>query len=178
MIYRTFMALVFVAAPAFAESESHGTLNPDEMTWQSFKERAENGETGMVICSHGYAMTKSGDHETARTLFRNCARDGYTGAMTWMSYMDQNGFGGDYDPEASAEWDRMAAEAGDPVGQFNYGLDLMRGHGVAQDEEAGRRLIDEAAASGLPIARRMQDSGYDLDEVTPDADNWKYSPLF
>ncbi|GFE64219.1 tetratricopeptide repeat protein [Litoreibacter roseus] len=155
-----------------------GTLNPDEMTWQSILGRAENGETGMVICSTGYALTKSGDHDAARTLFENCARDGYTGAMTWMSQLDNNGLGGDYDPDAAANWDRRAAELGDPVGKFNYGIDLMRGHGVARDEVLGRQYVDEAAADGLAVARRLQGADYDLDEVTPDADDWKYAPLF
>jgi TPR repeat protein len=39
-----------------------------------------------------------------------------------MAYLDNNGFGGAYNPDAAADWDRKAAEAGDPVGQFNYGL--------------------------------------------------------
>jgi hypothetical protein len=47
---------------------------------------------------------------------------------------------------------------------------------VAQDEAEGKRLIDEAAAAGLPIARRVQAAGYSLDEATPDADNWRYAP--
>ena len=54
----------------------------------------------------------------------------------------------------------------------------MRGRGVRQDEAAGRKMVDRAAAQGLPIAKRMVESGYDLDEVTPDADNWKYQPVF
>jgi TPR repeat protein len=95
--------------------------------------------------------------------------------MTWMSRMDDNGLGTpDENPEAAADWDRMAAEAGDPVGMFNYGLDLMRGRGVPTDDVAGRRLVDQAADAGLPVAKRLQAAGYDLDEVTPDADNWKY----
>lgn len=176
------LAFALLAAPVFADEtddpEAFGTLNPDEMTWQSMIDRAEDGETGMVICSMGYALTKSGDHDSARTLFLNCAQDGYTGAMTWMSQLDNNGLGGDYDPDAAAEWDRLAAEAGDPVGQFNYGIDLMRGHGVAQDEARGRALVDQAAGAGLDIAQRLQGAGYDLDEVTPDADEWKYAPVF
>ena len=161
---------------SIAGAEEHGTLNPDEMTWQSMVDRAKRGETGMVICSMGYALTKSGDHASARTLFGNCARDGYTGAMTWMSQLDNNGLGGAYDPDAATEWDRRAAELGDPVGTFNYGIALMRGHGVARDEARGRQLVDQAAGEGLEIAQRLQNAGYDLDEVTPDADNWKYAP--
>ena len=174
------LALVSLALPAvaLADEAPRGTLNPDEMTWESFLDRAEGGETGMVICSMGYALTKSGRHDAARTLFLNCTRDGYTGAMTWMSQLDDNGLGAPEDPAAAAEWDRMAAEAGDPIGKFNYGLDLMRGRGVTKDEALGRQYVDAAASDGLPVARRLQAADYDLDEVTPDADNWKYAPSF
>lgn len=176
-----FILMCTFALPGWAESEDpsqFGTTNPDEMTWQSFRQRADDGETDMVLCSMGYMMTKSGDHATARLLFENCANAGYTGAMTWMGQLDNNGLGGAYDPDAAAEWDRRAAAAGDPVGKFNYGLDLMRGHGVAQDDAAGRALVDEAAENGLEIAKRLQGAAYDLDEVTPDADNAKYGPFF
>ncbi|WP_165971721.1 tetratricopeptide repeat protein [Meridianimarinicoccus aquatilis] len=174
-----FMSAALSFSPAIAQdADPHGTLNPDEMTWQSTLERAKRGETDMVLCATGYAMTKSGDHETARTLFRNCAEAGYTGAMTWMSQLDANGLGAEYNPDAAAEWDKRAAELGDPVGKFNYGLDLIRGHGVTRDVDAGRRFVDEAAEDGLEIARRLQGADYDLDEVTPDADNWRYAPLF
>ncbi|SIS54694.1 hypothetical protein SAMN05421759_101338 [Roseivivax lentus] len=175
------LALVALAAPAQAEGEAadeYGTLNPDEMTWESMLDRAEKGETGMVLCSTGYMLTKSGKHGAARALFENCANAGYTGAMTWMGQLDNNGLGGAYDPDAAAEWDRRAADLGDPVGKFNYGLALIRGHGVAQDVDRGRALVDEAAAEGLKVAQRLQGADYDLDEVTPDADNWKYAPLF
>ena len=170
---------LLVAGPALAEDPSQfGTTNPSEMTWQSMRDRASQGETDMMLCASGYMMTKSGDHETARTIFETCANAGYTGAMTWMSQLDNNGLGGEYNPEASADWDRRAADAGDRVGKFNHGLNLMRGHGIAQNEELGRQFVDQAAAEGLPVAKRLQDAGYDLDEVTPDADNWKYAPLF
>ena len=156
----------------------YGTLNPDELTWQSQIDKADRGETSMTLCASGYMLTKSGDHAAARRIFEACARDGYTGAMTWMSQLDNNGLGAEYNPDAAAEWDRRAAEAGDPVGRFNYGLDLIRGHGVARDEALGRSYVDAAAADGLEIAKRLQSSGYDPEEVTPDADSWKYAPLF
>ena len=111
-------------------------------------------------------------------MFQSCAEAGYTAAMTWMSYMDSNGFGAEYDPDKAAEWDRKAAEMGDPVGKFNYGLNLLRGHGVKQDIAQGRKWVDAAASDGLDVAHRLQAAGYDPDEVTPDADNWRYAPLF
>ena len=179
-----FAALAFIlpalgpAAAQDSQGDALGTLNPDEMTWQRVLENSEGGATDMVTCASGYMLTKSGNHAAARALFRRCAEAGYTGAMTWMSQLDDNGLGGAQDLEAATEWNRRAAEAGDPVGKFNRGLDLLRGRGVAQDEEAGRRLVDEAANEGLPVAERLRRADYDLDEVTPDADEWRYQTLF
>lgn len=175
-----FIAVFWLAAtPVLAENiQDLGSTNPEEMTWGSFVERASRGEVDMNICASGYMLTKAGDHASARTIFEACAAAGYTGAMTWMSQLDNNGLGAQYNPDRAAQWDKRAADAGDPVGKFNYGLDLMRGHGVAQDERLGRRYVDQAAQDGLKIAKRLQGAGYDLDEVTPDADNWKYAPLF
>ena len=168
--------------PGLAQAEEgtleHGTLNPEEMSLNTVMQKALRGEVDMVTCAQGYFITKSGRHAMARQLFERCAEAGYTGAMTWMAQLDDNGLGAPENPEAAAAWDRRAAEAGDPVGQFNYGLDLMRGRGVDQDMALGRRYVDRAAAAGLKVAKRLQDAGYDLDEVTPDADNWKYQVLF
>lgn len=168
--------LLALAGPAIAEDDSAGTLNPEEMTIGRILEDAESGETDMANCAAGYLITKSGRHAEARRLFERCADAGYTGAMTWMSQMDDNGLGAPENPDAAADWDMRAAVAGDPVGMVNYGLDLMRGRGRTRDDEAGRRLVDLAAEAGLPVARRLREADYDLDEVTPDADNWKYAP--
>ena len=179
MIRKLAVALCLVPFAAFAtDDDIGGTLNPDEMSLNSALEKAIRGEVDMATCAQGYLMTKKGSHDEARQIFENCAAAGYTGTMTWMSYMEDNGFGGEYNPVAAAEWDRKAAEAGDPVGKFNYGLSLLRGHGVVQDEALGRALVDEAAEAGLTVAKRLKSADYDTDEVTPDADNWKYAPLY
>jgi TPR repeat protein len=165
--------------PALAEDLSqYGTTNPEEMTLERLVERAERGDVDMMVCANGYLATKAGRHEQARIIFEACANAGWTQAMNWMSQLDHNGLGADEDPDRATEWSRRAAEAGDPVGAFNHGIDMMRGRGVRQNIEAGRALVDQAAAAGLGIARRLQAADYDLDAVTPDADNWKYQPLF
>lgn len=172
------LAAILAAAPALAEDQDPGgVLNPEELTLGSAVERALRGEIDMMTCASGYGLTKWGKHGQAREVFRACAEAGYTGAMTWMSQLDENGLGGPMDPKAAAEWDRRAAEAGDPVGQFNYGLDLMRGRGVPADPDEGRRMVDRAAEQGLKIAQRLQAADYDLDEVTPDADAHRYVPM-
>lgn len=156
----------------------HGTLNPHELSMGHVMDSIRQGETSMVLCAQGYLVTKSGRHEMARDLFTQCADAGWTGAMTWMSQLTDNGLGGAQNLDEAADWNRKAALAGDPVGQFNHGLDLIRGWGVGQDTQAGRALIDEAATQGLAVAKRLQAAEYDLDEVTPDADEWRYRPMF
>ena len=163
--------------PATVEDEL-GILNPQDTGREMLTRKIEMGVIDSVTCSLGINVTKNDNHVLARKLTRACAEAGYTKAMTWMSQLENNGLGGEYNPDASAEWDRRAAEAGDPVGRFNHGLNLIRGHGIAKDEALGRSYIDQAAENGLPIAKRLQAADYDLDEVTPDADNWKYAPLF
>lgn len=176
--------LLFVAAgtgyaetPVQVENE-FGILNPDDTGKEMIIRKLEMGMIDSVTCSLGINVTKKDDHELARKLIVKCAEAGITKAMTWMSQLENNGLGGEYNPDASAEWDRRAAEAGDPIGKFNHGINLMRGYGIARDEELGRKFVDEAATDGLSVAKRLQDADYDLDEVTPDADNWKYAPLF
>lgn len=173
-------ATVLWALPAVGQTldEGQGDLNPEELTWERVIRDAERGETSMTSCASGYFMTKSGRHGPARQLFERCAQDGWTGAMTWMSQLDENGLGAPRDSARAADWDRRAAEAGDPVGKFNHGLDLLRGHGVAADAVRGRHLIDEAARDGLGAAADLKAAGYDPRAVTPDADEWRYQPMF
>lgn len=176
-------ALALVATPLAAEEEDpsqFGDLNREELTLNRVLENIRRGEVSMTSCAAGYFMTKKGDHSDARLTLETCANAGNTAAMAWMGYLDDNGLGNGtgIDPQGAAEWNRRAAELGDPVGMFNHGIDLMRGWGVAEDSEAGRRFIDRAADEGVAIAERLRGSDYDLNEITPDADNWKFSPLF
>lgn len=180
----TTLVVLALAGAASAEEppekveDELGILNPEDTGREMLRRKIEMGVIDSITCSLGINVTKLDNFELARKLTRLCAEAGYTKAMTWMSQLENNGLGGEYNPDASAEWDRRAAEAGDPVGKFNHGLNLMRGHGIRQDDAAGRRFVDEAASEGLEIARRLQGAGYDLDAVTPDADDWKYAPRF
>lgn len=168
------LAACLPASAALAGAE--GELNPPELGMDRVMENIRNGQADMMTCASGYYITKKGEHALARELFEVCAEQGWTGAMTWMSQLDDNGLGGPEDPDAATGWSRRAAAAGDPVGQFNYGLSLLRGRGIPKDEARGRALVDEAADAGLDVAKRLRGAGYDLDEVTPDADDWKYEP--
>lgn len=172
------IVLGFVS-PALAAETEGGNLNPEEMSLARNAELASKGKVDFVICASGYLMTKHGDHKSARIVFEECARQGYTGAMTWMSYLDDNGFGAPENAERATNWDQKAAEMGDPIAQFNYGLDLLRGRGVETNSALGREYVDRAAKYGLPDAVALRNSGYDYTATTPDADEWKYlKPVF
>ncbi|MEL7000750.1 MAG: sel1 repeat family protein [Pseudomonadota bacterium] len=170
---RSFAMLCLLVAPALADDDL-GELNPEELTLKSYVQRAAEGKADIVTCMQGYFATKSGKHDWANTIFETCTEQGYVASMHWRSYMAHNGLGRPEDAAEAAMWDRRAAETGDPIGQFNYGLDLLRGHGVARDPIRGRQWVDRAAAQGLDTAQELQSSGYDPESVTPDADRWKY----
>ncbi|MEQ8825369.1 MAG: sel1 repeat family protein [Filomicrobium sp.] len=181
MLHRCVLAapliMVLLAGPAVATSETDdGFHNPENGSIAHFLRRMEAGDVDPMGSVFGYAAAKSGDYTSARKIFEYFAARGNTQAMTWMSWLEDNGFGGPENAEAAASWDRMAMEAGDHIGTFNYGLDLLRGRGVAQDILKGRQMIDRAAAMGEKSAQELKAADYDLDVVTPDADNWKYNP--
>ncbi len=159
-------------APDTVEDD-FGILNPPDTGREMLVRKIEMGYVDSVTCSLGFNNTKYDNLPLARRLATICAEAGITKAMTWMSYLENNGLGGRPNPEAAADWDRRAAEAGDPIGLFNYGLDLIRGHGVEKDQAEGRRFVDRAAGEGLAIAKELQAADYDLDVVTPDADVWE-----
>ena len=119
--------LMATTSAAQTVEDEYGTLNPQDTGFGRVMSNIDNGVTDMVTCTTGYFITKFGRHEAARTLFKSCAEAGYAAAMTWMGQMDNNGLGGDYNPDAAAAWDKRAADLGDPVGKFNHGLNLLRG---------------------------------------------------
>ncbi|GFE63128.1 tetratricopeptide repeat protein [Litoreibacter roseus] len=155
-------------------SDAHGTHNPEELTICSHIDRMRQGETHPVLGFIGYIEAKAGNHDSAREIFSTLANQGNVPAMTWMAWMEDNGLGGPEDAAAAAQWDRRSMKAGSSIGAFNYGLDILRGRGVTFDEELGRKIIQRAADLGDQSAQHLIDNDFDLDSVTPDADEWKY----
>ena len=165
--------VVFLPHQAVSENpEQYGTLNPEELSPNATLAKVKRGEVSMVICAQGYYITKAGNHDDARTLFLKCAEAGYSKAMIWLSQLDGNGLGEGLSPDhaKAAGWDKMAAETGDALGVYHYGLDLLIGYGVPQDIELGKRLISLAAQYGEESAITLQKADYDVRAVIPDAD--------
>ena len=152
------------------EEDEWGILNPSDGDQEMLVRKLEMGQLDSVTCSLGFNTSKYDNIKLARRFATRCAEAGMIKAMTWMSYLEMNGIGGPVNAQAAAEWDRRAAKAGSPVGMYNYGLDLLRGFGVEQNQILGRRYIDQAADLGLDIALSLQSAGYNVDTVTYDTD--------
>lgn len=163
--------LLAMAAPAHAQQQADefGTLNPEELTIEAHRLKLLHDRTVDInTCRLGYPIAKKGDTPLARQIFERCANAGVDAAFPWMSWLDENGFGhAGKAPEHAAEWDRRSAERGYSIGQLNYGLDLLRGHGTARDEALGRAMIDAAAAQGERSARTVIENNYDPYAVLP-----------
>lgn len=160
--------------------DEYGTTNPDELSLNSYISRMgndlKNGKD--FVCSLGYLATKSGKHQKAVKIFNKCSEHGNQGSKVWMSYMYQNGYGVKKDPIASTAMVKEAADANYSVGQFNYGLALIKGYGVKRDVETGKSLVFKAAKQGDRHAKMLVDSNFNPDSVTPDSDQPDSQPLF
>lgn len=157
-----------------------GVTNPEEMSIKSYIYQlapalSRNQQTA---CNWGYAATIAGEYKTAVDIFRKCAKFGNQASKIWMSYMYQNGLGVEQSPVKSTDWVRESANDGYSIGQFNYGLSLLKGYGVKRDVKAGKSFIDQAAEQGDKDAVILQKSNYNPDVVTPDADQKDTAPLF
>lgn len=164
--------LTVYAAPAFAGEAvvDDGTTNPEELTLNYFANTYDFKAGKSSACVYGYWATKAGDHADAKKIFDKCSEANVDAAMIWESYMYQNGYAVPKSAEKAAEWDKKAADRGYRVGQFNYGLSLLRGFGVKQDVAAGKALIDQSAAQGFAPARELAQEGYDPSTAIPNAD--------
>ena len=171
---------IVIGMPANGEDrESHvsdefGTKNPEELSLRGALDRLRHDEWHPMTSALGYGAAKAGMHDVAREIFTDSAERDNVQGMTWLSWMEDNGLAGPEDPEAAAHWDRRAMELGSEIGAFNFGLDILRGRGVPFDQELGEAIIRKAAQMGSPDAQHLIDNDFDLNSVTPDADEWKY----
>jgi TPR repeat protein len=156
--------------PGADADDEVGRLNPQELGIDYWIARSKEARFDPGMCLYGYPIAKMGWHEEARRIFERCSEHGIVGSMPWMSWTEENGYDRPSNPVAAAEWDKKLADRGSSLGQFNYGLDLLRGHGVTQDRALGKRLVDQAAKGGDTTARELAAHDYDPESVTPTAD--------
>jgi uncharacterized protein len=172
-------AFIFLASASLSMAEKSetvtddGVLNPEEMTLNYFANRYDFKNGKSTACIYGYWATKAGDHVNGMKIFNKCASANIEAAMVWLSYMYENGFAVAKDFKAATDWSKKAADQGYKVGEYNYGLSLLRGHGVDKNDAAGREWIEKSAAQGFAAAQELIDSGYNVDIAIPDADEPK-----
>lgn len=166
-------------AATYVEDETGVHERPPELSVEYWAARAEHGDYDPVMCAYGYPLAKMGWHDAARKIIARCAKEGNVQSMAWAAWIDENGYDRPSDPAAAAAWDRKLSETGSSIGDYNYALDLLRGHGVAQDIDAGKKLIDRAAAAGDAPSQALARQNYDPDSATPTADLAHYrKPMF
>lgn len=169
------VGLSFSAAPVRAlEEDQYGTLNPQELTMDYYVGLAKAEHFNPQMCIFGYPAAKMGNHPLARLIFERCSKAGIVATMPWMAWQEENGYDKPSNPAEAARWDKATADHGSAIGDLNYGLDLLRGHGVAHDEILGRAYVDRAAKAGDATAKELVRNGYDPMSVTPDADKNHY----
>jgi uncharacterized protein len=173
-VFATVLAFTCLSSAAFAEVGDKlvddGTNNPEEQTLDYFANDYDFKAGKSTACVYGYWATKSGNHVDGKKIFDKCVAAGVDAAYPWEAYMAQNGYATRQSLEDAAEWDRKSAVRGYKVGQFNHGLNLLRGFGVKQDIAAGRAMIDQSAAQGFEAAEDLAKAGYDPQVAVPDAD--------
>jgi hypothetical protein len=173
------LAAATPAAHAGEEIGPTGTLNPEELTLNYYARLLRDEKPTIELCRFGYPAAKMGNAVMAREIFEKCGEAGVLAAMPWASWIQENGSDRPADPEAAAKWDQRAAEAGYSIGEFNWGLTLLRGHGVTRDPVRGRMFVDRAAAKGEKSAIELKANDYDPNSVTPDADEHRYEkPIY
>jgi TPR repeat protein len=156
------------------DDDAVGTLNPQELTIEYWVAKSKEATFNPGMCMYGYPLAKMGAHEDARRIFERCSQAGIVGAMPWMAWTEENGYDKPSDPAKAAEWDKKLADTGSSLGKFNYGLDLLRGHGVALDRTLGKHYVDDAALGGDTTARELAAHDYDPEWVTPECDKAHY----
>ncbi len=163
-----------LSGPAFAAMDevetADGILNPEEMTLNYFANHYDFKNGKSTACMYGYAATKSGDHVNGNKIFDKCVQSGVDAAYAWKSYMYENGYGVEQNFETATDWSKRSADRGYKVGEYNYGLSLLRGLGTPKDIEAGKEWINKSAAKGFLDAQKLIDADYDTDVAIPDAD--------
>ncbi len=85
-------------------------------------------------------------------LLAEAAGKGYAPAQFTLGMYHLFGDRVPLDPGLAMSFMGPAAAHGYPPGEYEYGFALLRGMGVAKDEEEGLRLIRKAAAAGNEVA--------------------------
>nr|WP_315466027.1 tetratricopeptide repeat protein [uncultured Rhodoferax sp.] len=97
-------------------------------------------------CLDGHGMEPNA--VTARANFLKSAIQAHPMGMNMAGRCSENGWGGDVDHFAAANWYRQAAHKGLDAGMYNYANLLASGQGVRKDPTAALEWYRRAARTG------------------------------
>lgn len=164
----SFGLLLLASFPAQAEfgveqADEVGVTNPSDFSWRTYHEAMIRFPDRLgIICRNAYELHKMGNHDDALAFFTECAERGNPPSMINLAAIYDLGLGVPKDAAQSTLWLKRAAEKNYSAAQYDYGLALLRGHGVPRDETLGREWIGKAAAQGDKDALALVKSGFQL----------------
>lgn len=132
-------------------SDAEGYVNPDENNFLRLREELrQRPERAGFLCWAVYEVQKGGSpyHDMALDALKECVAVGNAPSMILLAHAYENGLGTEKSPELSTYWVRKAAEKGYAIGQYHYGVALVRGFGTKADIDAGRDWLTKAAENG------------------------------
>ncbi len=132
-------------------SDADGYVNPDENNFLRLQEELRlRPERAGFLCWAAYEVQKGGTpyHGLALDALKACVDAGNAPSMILLAHAYENGLGTEKSPEMSTHWVRKAAERGYAIGQYHYGVALVRGFGTKADVDAGRDWLTKAAENG------------------------------
>lgn len=133
--------------PGLAPPVKSSTLAPSAQRYETAALELAN----RLLDGRGVAGDKLG----SLALYEKLGGEGSTIAQMSLANLYTGLFGVRRDPEASAHWVRLAANAGYVDGQATYGSYLTSGFGVTRNEAEGIRWMRKAADSRFSVAMRM-----------------------
>ncbi|BAN69319.1 hypothetical protein EBS_1432 [endosymbiont of unidentified scaly snail isolate Monju] len=121
------------------------------------------GETYAIdgALDDGRLALELGDYARARALLEPLQARGVPRAAFYLSLIYQKGLGVEADPERAHRLLRQAADAGDPLAQYNLGNEYLR-EGTEAGTARAAALWRQAAEQGLVLAQHNLGSLYAL----------------
>lgn len=133
--------------------EYGGALNPTDFSWHYYQEQMDRfPERIGTICYNAYLLDKGGLHSDSEKFLIQCAQRGSTSAMIFLALLYEQGTIREPQPTLSTQWLAKAANAGNPVAQYHYGMALINGVGITEQSQAGMQWIVKAAKQGEALA--------------------------
>lgn len=148
------------------DADETGVLNPTDFSWRAYISLLDRfPERIGITCDGAYLLDKGGNHEQALALFKECSKRGNAPSMVYLSYFYEEGRGIPVDMVEATRWMKKAAESGYGLAQYHYGMALLQGRGVEQNEEEGRAWIAKAALQDDKDAVALVQCGFHKDQI-------------